>query len=113
MFKKVLSTLFLLPSEKGVLFLPISLLPFFPDRADPFSERDWCTGKQTESHKSCPCQNGGNFTMYTTNFRIHKTFYFTIPHKLTGANLLVLHDRHLMSFLSIIYAKEEMILRFE
>ena len=26
---------------------------FFPFRADPFSEGDWCAEEQTESHKSC------------------------------------------------------------
>ena len=45
-----------LPSEKGSTLKRKNLLPlgskFFPFRVDLFSERVWCAGKQTESHKS-------------------------------------------------------------
>ena len=39
------------------------LAQIFPFRVDPFSELTWCTGEQTESHKSgLPCENGGQST---------------------------------------------------
>ena len=70
--------MFLLPSEKrptlkgkkmlcfganSFLFEKIPWSNFFSFREDPFSEEDWCTGKQTGSNKSCfPCQNGRKAT---------------------------------------------------
>ena len=72
-----LSKLILLPSEieslkgKNLLlmgansqeFAPIDS-KFFPFRVVPFSEGYLCTGKQTESHKSCrPCQNSEKSTI--------------------------------------------------